>query len=58
MGDVVLLRFLSSGLIDVGGDDAKLKKLRASIDGVVGSVSVGAIDFAPPLQQSGDVWYQ
>lgn len=28
MSDQILLRFLSAGLIDVGGDDAKLKKLR------------------------------
>lgn len=28
MSDQILLRFLSAGLIDVGGDDAKLEKLR------------------------------
>ena len=30
MSDDVLLRFLSSGLIDVGGDDTKLEKLRGT----------------------------
>ncbi len=30
MSETVLLRFLSSGLIDVGGDDAKLAKLQAT----------------------------
>lgn len=30
MSEDVLLRFLSNGLIDVGGDDAKLEKLRAA----------------------------
>jgi hypothetical protein len=30
MNEDVLLRFLSNGLIDVGGDDAKLEKLRAT----------------------------
>lgn len=30
MSDEVLLRFLRSGLINVGGDDAKLEKLRAT----------------------------
>ena len=28
MSDQILLRFLSAGLIDVGGDDAKLAKLK------------------------------
>jgi urease accessory protein UreF len=30
MGETVLLRFLGSGLVDVGGDDAKLGKLQAT----------------------------
>jgi hypothetical protein len=30
MSEQVLLRFLSNGLIDVGGDDAKLEKLKAT----------------------------
>ncbi len=30
MADTVLLRFLGSGLVDVGGDDAKLGKLQAT----------------------------
>jgi hypothetical protein len=30
MSETVLLRFLSSGLVDVGGDDAKLGKLQAT----------------------------
>lgn len=31
MSEDPLLRFLSSGLIDVGGDDAKLEKLRSTV---------------------------
>jgi hypothetical protein len=34
----VLLRFLSSGLIDVGGDDAKLEKLRLTAGDLAGSL--------------------
>jgi hypothetical protein len=30
MSETVLLRFLGSGLVDVGGDDAKLGKLQAT----------------------------
>jgi hypothetical protein len=36
MSETVLLRFLSSGLIDVGGDDAKLAKLQATAAEVAG----------------------
>jgi hypothetical protein len=32
MADDILLRFLSAGLVDVGGDDAKLERLRATAD--------------------------
>jgi hypothetical protein len=34
MSDSVLLRFLSGGLINVGGDDLKLEKLQAASQGV------------------------
>lgn len=34
----VLLRFLSNGLIDVGGDDAKLEKLRSTASDLAGSL--------------------
>ena len=34
MSETVLLRFLESGLINVGGDDAKLEKLRATAEAV------------------------
>ena len=36
MSETVLLRFLSTGLIDVGGDDAKLAKLQATAAEVAG----------------------
>lgn len=36
MSDSVLLRFLSGGLINVGGDDTKLEKLQATSQGVAG----------------------
>lgn len=36
MSDSVLLRFLSGGLINVGGDDTKLKKLQETSQGVAG----------------------
>ena len=36
MSDSVLLRFLSGGLINVGGDDTKLEKLKATSSGVAG----------------------
>ena len=38
MSDDVLLRFLSNGLIDVGGDDAKLEKLRAAAGDLVAAI--------------------
>lgn len=41
MSDQILLRFLSAGLIDVGGDDAKLEKLRQT-----------AVDLAAALKQT------
>lgn len=41
MSDQILLRFLSAGLIDVGGDDAKLQKLRET-----------AADLAAALKQT------
>jgi len=41
MSDQILLRFLSAGLIDVGGDDAKLEKLRET-----------AADLAAALKQT------
>jgi hypothetical protein len=41
MSDQILLRFLSAGLIDVGGDDAKLEKLRET-----------AADLAASLKQT------
>ncbi|WP_315751863.1 MULTISPECIES: GTPase-associated system all-helical protein GASH [unclassified Bradyrhizobium] len=49
MTDNVLLRFLTRGLIDVGGDDAKLDRLRATaadIAGVLESAPFKAIPFA------------
>jgi hypothetical protein len=36
MSDSVLLRFLSGGLVNVGGDDTKLEKLQATSQGVAG----------------------
>jgi len=36
MSETVLLRFLGTGLIDVGGDDAKLAKLQATAAEVAG----------------------
>jgi GTPase-associated system helical domain len=36
MSETVLLRFLESGLINVGGDDSKLEKLRATAAAVSG----------------------
>lgn len=38
MSEDVLLRFLGSGLIDVGGDDAKLDKLRLTASDLAGSL--------------------
>jgi len=38
MSDSVLLRFLSGGLINVGGDDAKLEKLQATSRGVAAAL--------------------
>ncbi len=38
MSEDVLLRFLSNGLIDVGGDDAKLDKLRATASDLAGEL--------------------
>ena len=36
MSDSMLLRFLSGGMINVGGDDTKLEKLKATSSGVTG----------------------
>ncbi|MEV4654823.1 GTPase-associated system all-helical protein GASH [Micromonospora sp. NPDC049301] len=38
MSEDVLLRFLGSGLIDVGGDDTKLEKLRVTASDLAGSL--------------------
>ncbi|MCU9951471.1 GTPase-associated system all-helical protein GASH [Pseudomonas sp. PDM13] len=38
MSDQILLRFLSAGLIDVGGDDAKLGKLRETASDLAASL--------------------
>lgn len=38
MSEDVLLRFLSNGLINVGGDDAKLEKLRATANDLAASL--------------------
>ncbi len=38
MSQDVLLRFLSNGLLDVGGDDAKLEKLRATASDLSGTL--------------------
>lgn len=38
MSEDVLLRFLGNGLIDVGGDDAKLEKLRLTASDLAGSL--------------------
>ena len=38
MSEDVLLRFLSNGLIDVGGDDAKLDRLRATASDLAGEL--------------------
>jgi GTPase-associated system helical domain len=43
----VLLRFLSNGLIDVGGDDAKLEKLKATSRDLATSLKENAAKAAP-----------
>jgi hypothetical protein len=47
MSEDVLLRFLSNGLIDVGGDDAKLEKLRATAGDLAGALTKTPAKAAP-----------